>query len=266
MHVGMGVSSRSSRPVVAGHCEPECSTELASSRMTMLLDGGGARSAASYGVLEQMARRGIIPDMCLGVSAGALFGAAHCLGIGLSSVETAVGEAFGAEGSRIRVPLLLALAATASQRGARLRGMLESIFGSATLEDCSPRLRVVCAVGPTPSKATALTITRGSVADAVQASMAHPALLGPCETEWGRAWDGTVTDWTVGSALGEWNRSILVRTTLRHDPAAALRCVKNHGEFLQIDPKVAGIRWFEFDRIGEAARFGSDAAERATFA
>ena len=51
------------------------SSLLARPKLALVLSGGGAKGIAEIPVLQELDRRGIVPDMVLGTSMGALIGA-----------------------------------------------------------------------------------------------------------------------------------------------------------------------------------------------
>lgn len=59
-----------------------CSTVCASARprVVLVLSGGGARGLSQIGVLRELERNGIVPDMVIGTSIGAIIGGMYCAG------------------------------------------------------------------------------------------------------------------------------------------------------------------------------------------
>ena len=49
-------------------------------KLALVLSGGGAKGIAEIPVLQELDRRGIVPDMVLGTSMGALIGAFYASG------------------------------------------------------------------------------------------------------------------------------------------------------------------------------------------
>jgi NTE family protein len=170
-------------------------------QLALVLGSGGVRSVAALGIAEVLSESGYAPDLVVGCSSGALFGA--CIAMGWSGREgleaaTRLWSADLTEKKRWRAyieliaPRLAGFDAEFSLRDARLiRERVERAFGAARLEDLAIPLRVA-----TTAAATGETyvVNRGRVADAVRASMALPFLFPSVEVDGRRLTDGVISD------------------------------------------------------------------------
>ncbi|MDQ8154509.1 MAG: patatin-like phospholipase family protein [Gemmatimonadota bacterium] len=75
---------RSQAPVAAAACGP---TE---GKLALILPGGGAKGFAHLGVLRMLDSLGIVPDLVVGTSAGAIIGALYASGLEVDEIEREV--------------------------------------------------------------------------------------------------------------------------------------------------------------------------------
>ncbi len=170
-------------------------------RLALVLGSGGVRSAAALGIAEVLANAGLQPDLVVGCSSGALFGACIAMGwSGQESLERAMRlwSADLTEKKRwkayfeILAPKLCGFGADFSFRDAALiRARVERAFGSARIEDLPTALRI----GVTDAASgEAAILACGPVADAVRASMALPFMFPSVEIAGRRFTDGVISD------------------------------------------------------------------------
>jgi len=165
----------------------------AAPRTAFVLGGGGVLGATQVGMLRALLERGILPDLILGTSVGALNGALLAADPSLAAVEQLTrlwnelsdtevfsGSVFG----RART-LLTQRTHLHSSDG--LRELAETHLAVSHIEDLSVQFQCVAA---SVQKATAHWFTSGSVTDAVLASCAVPGLLPPVEINGEHYMDG----------------------------------------------------------------------------
>ena len=169
--------------------------------LALVLGSGGVRSVAALGVAEVLVNAGFEPDLVVGCSSGALFGA--CIAAGLYGEQglAAAKKLWSAELTQQKrwsaylelvAPRLLRFDAGFSLRDARLiRERVECAFGDARLEDLPIPLRVVATETVTGNP---VVLTRGRVSDAVRASMALPLVFPSVEIDGRRLSDGVISD------------------------------------------------------------------------
>ena len=61
-------------------------------KLALVLSGGGAKGLAHIPIIQELDRRGIVPDLVIGTSAGALVGGLYAAGYSGDELETIVSE------------------------------------------------------------------------------------------------------------------------------------------------------------------------------
>ncbi len=172
-----------------------------SPRLALVLGSGGVRSIAAVGIAHVLARAGIRPDLIVGCSSGALFGATIAMGMTSEEALHAASTLWSAELTQQRrwrayaqlvAPRLLGFGADFAMRDDGLIAQrVERAFGDALLEQLPTPLRVAVTDAATGKPAV---LTRGRVVDALRASMALPFLFPSVVVEGRRLIDGVVSD------------------------------------------------------------------------
>lgn len=170
-------------------------------QLALVLGSGGVRSIAALGVAEVLWREGIAPDLIVGCSAGAIFGALISLGHSAPeavNIATTLWTAEVTKKHRWRAipqmlwPKLSKFDADFSLRDDRLiRNRLERAFGEVKLEDLRLPLRVTATDAVSGD---AIVIRSGRIIDALRASIAMPFMFAPHFIEGQRVIDGFVSD------------------------------------------------------------------------
>ncbi|MDD2943531.1 MAG: patatin-like phospholipase family protein [bacterium] len=156
-------------------------------RIAVALGGGGAKGFAHVGILEALKNEGIKIDIITGTSMGALVGAAYAAG---------KLERFRLEAEKIRlqdIPRLLSPSWSWSGMfsGQNVIELLSSFIGVEKIEDL-PITYAAIATNLTTGNAEALV--KGSLTQAIRASISVPALFTPVMIE-GRAYiDGGASE------------------------------------------------------------------------
>lgn len=170
-------------------------------RLALVLGSGGVRSAAALGIAQVLADEGLKPDLVVGCSSGALFGA--CIAMGWSGREglDAAMRLWSADLTEKRrwrawfellAPKLAGFDADFSMRDASLiRERIESAFGVTRIEDLPIPLRVATTVA---SSGAPFMVDHGRVSDAVRASMALPFLFPSVDFQGRRLTDGVLSN------------------------------------------------------------------------
>lgn len=170
-------------------------------QLALVLGSGGVRSIAALGIADVLTRAGFKPDLVVGCSSGALFGA--CIAKGWSGEEglaaaTRLWSADLTQKKRWRAyfelvaPKLWGFGSDFALRDAALiRARVERAFGSTQMADLPTALRVVATDAAT---GRSVVLTRGRVADAVRASMALPFMFPSVEIDGRRLTDGVISD------------------------------------------------------------------------
>ncbi len=146
-----------------------------------VLGGGGMLGAAEVGMLQSLAEDGVVPDLVLGTSVGAINGAAYAGAPGQEAAdrlarmwaELGSSDIFG--GSVVsRVGTLVRSSGTHLYTNDRLRALLREHLPSARIEDLSVPFQCVASC---VERAAAHWFDTGDLIDAVLASCAVPGLL-----------------------------------------------------------------------------------------
>ena len=146
--------------------------------------GGGPLGAHEIGMLRALIERGIVPDLVLGTSVGAINGAAVAADPTLAGVErlTAMWHAIGRRdvfaGSLLGSLTTLARTRTHLHDSEPLRALLERTLPASRIEDLAVRFQCVAA---SIERASEHWFTAGPIVDAIVASASVPGLLPPAE-------------------------------------------------------------------------------------
>ena len=169
--------------------------------LALVLGSGGVRSVAALGFADVLISSGLEPDLVVGCSSGALFGA--CIAMGMTGelgldAATRLWSAELTQQKRWRAlfelaaPRIMGFDAGFSLRDAGLiRARVHRAFGDVCLEDLSVPLRVVTTDSATGES---VVLSNGSVADAVCASMALPFIFPSVQIAGRRLSDGVISD------------------------------------------------------------------------
>ena len=181
-----------------------------SPRLALVIGSGGVRGASAIGVVDVLARAGLRPDLIVGCSSGALFGAGLALGLSsemLMRLVTTVWTPHLTQQRRWKgYAQLIAPRLARFDRDFSLRSAspivrsLESVFRDLTLEQLRLPLRVVATDAVSGDR---VVLRRGPIVRAVQASMALPFLWPSVEVDGRRLVDGAVSDPLPVSAAGD---------------------------------------------------------------
>lgn len=177
------------------------STRPRTHRLAFVLGSGGVRSIAAIGIAERLAQEGIKPDFIAGCSSGALFGAQIAMGMqGEQALRTAT-ALWSAELTQQRrwrayvqlvAPRLAGFGAGFALRDDRLIAQrIARAFGDGLLEQLGTPLRVSATDAATGRP---VVLTRGSIVDALRASMAVPIIFPSVEIGGRRLVDGVLSD------------------------------------------------------------------------
>jgi NTE family protein len=170
-------------------------------RVALVLGSGGVRSAAALGIADVLKRAGLRPDLIVGCSSGALFGAAIATGMETDEALALAIELWSQDLTERRrwrayaemlAPRLMGFDAGFSLRDARLISRrIEQGFGNHRLERLPIPLRVVTTEA---SSGDSRVLAQGPLADALRASIAVPFIFPSVEIDGRRLFDGVLSD------------------------------------------------------------------------
>jgi NTE family protein len=173
----------------------------ATPRLALVIGSGGVRGASAIGVVDVLSRAGLRPDLIVGCSSGAVFGAGLALGLASDELMRLVTTLWSQELTQQRhwhayaqllAPKLARFDANFALRSERpIVQRLEAAFGDLNLQDLRLPLRVAATEAATGAP---VVLSRGSVVRAVQASMAVPFLWPSVEIGGQRLVDGALSD------------------------------------------------------------------------
>jgi NTE family protein len=275
-------------------------------RVAVVLSGGGAKGLAHISVLRVLEEEGISADVVAGASMGALVGGLYAAGYTPAALDSIarridwptyfrngperrfVGIERRVRGDRtlLELPLerghvALPSAAIDGERVARLLARLT--WPAQTVRDFGALPRAFVAVATDIERGEPVMLTRGSLADAMRASMSAPSVFAPVRLDGRLLVDGGISrnlPATEARALGA---DVVICSDVSDflSPASALRSLvdvlsqtiaihMNQSNAAQrrlcdlvIRPDITGLTASSFDRASEAIARGATAADAA---
>lgn len=183
-------------------------------RTAFVLGGGGQLGSCEVGMLRALIEAGIVPDLVLGASVGAINGAVIAAEPGIAAVDRLEKLWVGLGASGVFDDSLLTRLGTAVRTrthlhsNAGLRRRLEADLPVALIEQLEVPFQCVAA---SIERAAEHWFTDGPIADAVLASCAVPGLLPPVDVAGEHYLDGGLVDSVpVGRAIALGAQSVYV--------------------------------------------------------
>jgi hypothetical protein len=168
------------------HQRPDLGPSSAPPRFAIVLGSGGVRSMAALGLVEVLAREGLMPDAVVGCSAGAMFGALIAAGHRAEEAVRIATSLWSPEVTRQRrwraIPQMLWPKLTNFNADFSLRcdtlvmQRLQQAFGNVHIEDLPLKLRITAADMATGER---VVLSRGPLVQALRASVALPFMFAP---------------------------------------------------------------------------------------
>ncbi|MDN4474717.1 patatin-like phospholipase family protein [Demequina sp. SYSU T00192] len=229
----------------------------------LCLGGGGTLAGAHIGVLQVMHARGIRPGLVVGTSAGALVGAAFAMGIDPDRLEDLLLDVRWQDVATVpRRPgagLLDAEALRAS--------VVDLIGGDVRIEDMPMRF---AAVATDVASRRATVIERGSLVDALRATISVPGLFRPVQLDGRRLLDGGLkANLPLEETLALGATPVLaVRVAPDWDvpgysSSRVVRELSTRDDVLVLSPDLRGRTWWQTRDLGAVVAAGRAAAEAA---
>jgi len=170
-------------------------------RLALVIGSGGVRSIAALGVAEVLWQAGYRPDLVVGCSAGAMFGALLAMGHDAASAVAVATSLWSADLTRHRrwrafpqmlMPRRFGFDADFCMRSDHaVMQRLQAAFGDRRIEDLPLPLRVTASEAAT---GRTIVIGQGRLVDALRASIALPFMFKPGTVDGRRLIDGFVSD------------------------------------------------------------------------
>jgi NTE family protein len=170
-------------------------------KFALVLGSGGVRSIVALGMFEVLQKEGLQPDLIVGCSAGAMFGALIACGHSAHEAVCIAARLWSPEVTRQRrlraIPQMLMPKLCGFDEDFGLRDdslvmqRLHQAFGQTRIEELSTALRVVATDAATGN---CVTLSQGSLVQALRASIALPFLFSPVTIDGRRLMDGFVSN------------------------------------------------------------------------
>jgi NTE family protein len=196
----------------------------------LALGGGAARGFAHIGVMRALAAHGIVPDVIVGTSIGAVVG-------GCYAARQLDGLEDWARTLTVRGVLSyldLNLSGSGLIRGGRLSTQLESALADQRIDDLPIRFAAIATEFNTGHE---IWLTRGRLADALRASYALPGIFPPVRI--GGRWlvDGALVNPVPVSAARALGARLVIAVNLNSDLFGRGTIIADHGSDESDEPE-----------------------------
>jgi NTE family protein len=227
----------------------------------LALGGGAARGFAHIGIVRTLVAHGIVPNVVVGTSIGAVVGGAYATGH-LDRLEE---WARSLQPRNILSYLDIRLNGSGLIGGAKLAAELEAAMGQSRIEDLPVKFATVSTEVRTGHE---IWLTHGPIVDAMRASYALPGIFAPVLV--GDRWlvDGALVNPVPVSAARAMGAEIVIAANLSSDVFAHSTTVYSHGPSAEAsvsappdtepEPRKLGIgKFFSAERTMKREFFGS---------
>jgi NTE family protein len=189
----------------------------------LALGGGAARGFAHIGIVRTLVAHGIIPNVVVGTSIGAVVGGAYAAG----HLDTLEQWARSLQPRNILGYLDIRLNGSGLIGGAKLAAQLEAAMGQSLIEDLPVKFATVATEVRTGHE---IWLTHGRVVDAMRASYALPGIFSPVLV--GDRWlvDGALVNPVPVSAARAFGAEIVIAANLSSDVFAHSTTIYSHGQ------------------------------------
>jgi NTE family protein len=227
----------------------------------LALGGGAARGFAHIGIVRTLIAHGIVPNVVVGTSIGAVVGGAYAAG----HLDTLEEWARSLQPRNIFGYLDIRLNGSGLIGGAKLAAQLEAAMGESRIEDLPIKFASVATEVRTGHE---IWLTHGRIVEAMRASYALPGIFSPVNV--GDRWlvDGALVNPVPVSAARAFGAEIVIAANLSSDVFTHSTTVYNHGplpevtvastpEILDPDPPKRGFgKFFSPERTMKREFFG----------
>lgn len=188
----------------------------------LALGGGAARGFAHIGIIRTLVAHGIVPDVIVGTSIGAVAGGCYAAGQ-LDSLET---WARGLTVRSILGHLDISLSGSSLIRGGNLAHRLEAALSDTRIDDLPLRFAAIATEFNTGHE---IWLTRGRLSDAMRASYALPGIFPPVLI--GGRWlvDGALVNPVPVSAARALGARLVIAVNLNSDLFGRGTIIASHG-------------------------------------
>jgi NTE family protein len=193
----------------------------------LALGGGAARGFAHIGIIRTLIAHGIVPNVVVGTSIGAVVGGAYAAG----HLDTLEHWARSLQPRNILGYLDIRLNGSGLIGGDKLAGQLEAAVGQTLIEDLPVKFATVATEVRTGHE---IWLTHGRIVDAMRASYALPGIFSPVLV--GDRWlvDGALVNPVPVSAARAFGAEIVIAANLSSDVFAHSTTVYSHGPSAEV--------------------------------
>ncbi|MGB8398902.1 patatin-like phospholipase family protein [Bradyrhizobium sp.] len=198
----------------------------------LALGGGAARGFAHIGIVRTLVAHGIIPNVVVGTSIGAVVGGAYASG----HLDTLEQWARSLQPRNILGYLDIRLNGSGLIGGAKLAAQLEAAMGQSLIEDLPVKFATVATEVRTGHE---IWLTHGRIVDAMRASYALPGIFSPVLV--GDRWlvDGALVNPVPVSAARAFGAEIVIAANLSSDVFTHSTTIYSHGQPAELTVAVA---------------------------
>jgi NTE family protein len=188
----------------------------------LALGGGAARGFSHIGIVRTLIAHGIVPDVVVGTSIGAVVGGAYATG----HLDTLEEWARSLQPRNILGYLDIRLNGSGLIGGDKLAAQLEAAMGQTLIEDLPLKFATVATEVRTGHE---IWLTHGRMVDAMRASYALPGIFSPVLV--GDRWlvDGALVNPVPVSAARAFGAEIVIAANLSSDVFAHSTTIYSHG-------------------------------------
>jgi NTE family protein len=192
----------------------------------LALGGGAARGFAHIGIVRALVARGIIPDVVVGTSIGAVVGGAYAAG----HLDTLEAWARSLQPRNILGYLDIRLNGSGLIGGNKLAAQLEAAMGQTLIEDLPVKFATVATEVRTGHE---IWLTHGRMVDAMRASYALPGIFSPVLV--GDRWlvDGALVNPVPVSAARAFGAEIVIAANLSSDVFTHSTTIYSYGPTIE---------------------------------
>jgi len=220
----------------------------------LALGGGAARGFAHIGVMRVLLSHGIVPDVIVGTSIGAVVGGCYAAG----HLDTLEEWSLQLTKRGILGYLDVSLSGAGLISGNRLAARLESAIGDVQIDKLSLRFAAITTEVGTGHE---IWLTRGRLVEALRASYALPGIFPPVRL--GGRWllDGALVNPVPVSAARALGARLVIAVNLNSDMFGRGTTISSHGT----DENDEQLRAQMNHRNGLRAMFGAERAVKRQF-
>jgi NTE family protein len=226
-----GRSSDHSAEAVNAPLEPEVSRPS----IGLALGGGAARGFAHIGVLRTLKAHGIVPDVIVGTSIGAVVGGSYAAG----EIDTLEAWARGLTVRGVLGYLDVSLSGSGLIGGNRLADLLDASLGDRRIDELPIRFAAIATEFNTGHE---IWLTRGRLVQALRASYALPGIFPPVRL--GGRWlvDGALVNPVPVSAARALGARLVIAVNLNADLFGRGSIISSHGSDDSDEPPKAPFK------------------------